>query len=138
MKKAVIIGAGPAGLTAAYELLDKSEDIEVVVLEETEKFGGISRTVEYNGNRMDMGGHRFFSKVPEVNEWWDKMLPRQGKPSYDDIVLKRPSSLANEGPDPEMVDRVMLRRNRISRIFFNGNVWYVFGQNLYFTYFLQR
>ncbi|WP_026659399.1 NAD(P)/FAD-dependent oxidoreductase [Butyrivibrio sp. AC2005] len=120
MKKAVIIGAGPAGLTAAYELLDRSEDIEVVVLEETEKFGGISRTVEYHGNRMDMGGHRFFSKVPEVNEWWDKMLPRQGKPSYDDIVLKRSSSLASDGPDPEMVDRVMLRRNRISRIFFNG------------------
>ncbi len=120
MKKALIIGAGPAGLTAAYELLKKSDDIEVVVLEETEKFGGISRTVEYKGNRMDMGGHRFFSKVPEVNEWWDNMLPKQGSPSYDDIVLNRPSSLTKGGPDPESEDRVMLRRNRISRIFFNS------------------
>ncbi len=120
MKKALIIGAGPAGLTAAYELLTKSDDIEVIVFEETDKFGGISRTVEYHGNRMDMGGHRFFSKVPEVNEWWDNMLPRQGSASYDDIVLKRSSTLKSGGPDPEKEDRVMLRRNRVSRIFFNS------------------
>ncbi|MCR5100843.1 MAG: NAD(P)/FAD-dependent oxidoreductase [Butyrivibrio sp.] len=119
MKKALIIGAGPAGLTAAYELLTKSKDIQVIVFEETDKFGGISRTVEYKGNRMDMGGHRFFSKVPEVNEWWDNMLPKQGKPSYDDALLKRKSTLTNGGPDPEKEDRVMLRRNRLSRIFFN-------------------
>ena len=66
MKKALIIGAGPAGLTAAYELLKKGKDVEVVVFEESDCFGGISRTVEYKGNRMDMGGHRFFSKIPEV------------------------------------------------------------------------
>ena len=77
MKKALIIGAGPAGLTAAYELLKKDKDMEVIVFEESEKMGGISRTVDYKGNRMDMGGHRFFSKVPEVNEWWEKMLPQQ-------------------------------------------------------------
>ena len=65
-QKAIIIGAGPAGLTAAYELLDKSKDYEVTILEESNTFGGISRTVNYKGNRMDMGGHRFFSKVPEV------------------------------------------------------------------------
>ncbi|MBP3199675.1 MAG: NAD(P)-binding protein, partial [Butyrivibrio sp.] len=81
MKKVLIIGAGPAGLTAAYELLTKSKDYQVVVFEETSKFGGISRTVDYKGNRMDMGGHRFFSKVPEVNEWWEKMLPQQGHPT---------------------------------------------------------
>ncbi|MBQ7708237.1 MAG: NAD(P)-binding protein, partial [Lachnospiraceae bacterium] len=57
-KKVLIIGAGPAGLTAAYELLSKSKDYEVVVYEESSCFGGISRTVEHNGNRMDMGGHR--------------------------------------------------------------------------------
>lgn len=119
MKKALIIGAGPAGLTAAYELLSKSKDYQVIVFEETEKFGGISRTVEYKGNRMDMGGHRFFSKVPEVNEWWEKMLPQQGAPTYDDIVLKRPMKMKEGGPDPEKVDRVMLRRNRVSRIFFD-------------------
>ena len=78
MQKVLIIGAGPAGLTAAYELMDKSKDYEVIVFEESGRFGGISRTVNYKGNRMDMGGHRFFSKVPEVNEWWEKMLPTQG------------------------------------------------------------
>ena len=63
MKKVVIIGAGPAGLTAAYELLKKSNEYEVTVLEESEVVGGISRTVRYNGNRMDIGGHRFFQKI---------------------------------------------------------------------------
>ncbi len=119
MKKALIIGAGPAGLTAAYELLTKDKDIEVVVFEESEKFGGISRTVDYKGNRMDMGGHRFFSKVPEVNEWWENMLPQQGAPSKDDIMLDRNVTLHKNGPDPETEDRVMLRRNRVSRIFFD-------------------
>lgn len=118
MKKIVIIGAGPAGLTAAYELLEKSNDFEVIVFEESDKFGGISRTVNYKGNRMDMGGHRFFSKVPEVNIWWEKMLPTQGAPSKDDIILKRSYSINEGGPDPEKEDRVMLRRKRLSRIFF--------------------
>lgn len=117
-KKALIIGAGPAGLTAAYELLKQSDDYEVVVFEESGDMGGISRTVNYKGNRMDMGGHRFFSKVPEVNAWWDMMLPRQGKPSYDDVLLHRKATLMKDGPDPEQEDRVMLRRNRVSRIFF--------------------
>ena len=120
MKKVLIIGAGPAGLTAAYELLDKSKDYEVIVFEESDCFGGISRTVNYKGNRMDMGGHRFFSKVPEVNEWWEKMLPTQGSKSYDDKLLHRKSTVVKGGPDPEKVDRVMLRRNRLSRIFFNS------------------
>lgn len=118
-KKVIIVGAGPAGLTAAYELLDKSSEYDVVVLEESDKFGGISRTVNYKGNRMDMGGHRFFSKVPEVNEWWEMMLPTQGALPYDDKKMKRKSTLKKGGPDPEKTDRVMLRRNRLSRIFFN-------------------
>ena len=120
MQKVLIIGAGPAGLTAAYELLDKSRDFEVIVLEESDRFGGISRTVNYKGNRMDMGGHRFFSKVPEVNAWWEKMLPTQGAMPYDDVVLGRESTTVAGGPDPEQTDRVMLRRNRLSRIFFNS------------------
>ena len=118
MKKVVVIGAGPAGLTAAYELLKQHGGYDVTVLEETDAIGGISRTVEYHGNRMDMGGHRFFSRVQEVNDWWEEMMPRQGSPSYDDKRLDRHCTLAEGGPDPEKTDEVMLIRQRLSRIFF--------------------
>ena len=118
-RKICIIGAGPAGLTAAYELLSKSKDYDVKIFEESSSMGGISKTVNYKGNRMDMGGHRFFSKVPEVNEWWGKMMPSQGALPYDDKVLKRNSEIIAGNPDPDEVDRVMLNRNRLSRIFFN-------------------
>lgn len=118
MKKVLIIGAGPAGLTAAYELLKTHKDYEVVVFEETNEIGGISKTVNYKGNRMDMGGHRFFSKVPEVNEWWDAILPLQGSKPKDDILLGRDIAVFPGGPDPEKTDRVMLRRHRVSRILF--------------------
>ena len=94
MKKAIVIGGGPAGLTSAYELLTGVEDVDVTLLEESDVFGGISKTVNYKGNRMDMGGHRFFSKAPEVNEWWEKMLPLQGSPSCDDIALGRSVALS--------------------------------------------
>ena len=123
MKKALVIGAGPAGLTAAYELLTRSKDIQVTVFEESDCFGGISKTVDYKGNRMDMGGHRFFSKIPEVNEWWDKMLPMQGSPTYDDIILSRTMPLVKGGPDPEKEDRVMLTRHRVSRIYFDSSFY---------------
>ena len=118
MKKAVIIGAGPAGVTAAYELLKKSDEYEVLILEESQEIGGISRTVRYNGNRMDIGGHRFFSKDDRVTAWWDEIMPLQGAPSYDDKVLGRTIPLRAGGPDPEKEDRVMLTRNRVSRIYY--------------------
>src|ERR1700759_1206101 len=73
-KKAIIIGAGPAGLTAAYELLTRTDAIPIV-LERSEHIGGISRTTKYKGNRMDMGPHRFFSKSDRVMDWWLKMMP---------------------------------------------------------------
>lgn len=123
MKRVLIIGAGPAGLTAAYELLSKSNEYEVVVFEGSDVFGGISKTVNYKGNRMDMGGHRFFSKAPEVNEWWDKMMPMQGAPSKDDIMLGRNVPLSADGPDPSKEDVVMLTRHRVSRIFFDGKFY---------------
>ena len=123
MKKALIIGAGPAGLTAAYELLTKSKDIAAVVSQDSACFGGISKTVNYKGNRMDMGGHRFFSKIPEVNEWWDKMLPMQGAPTYDDIILNRPMPVKEGAPDPDKEDRVMLTRHRVSRILFDSKFY---------------
>lgn len=100
-KKAIIIGAGPAGLTAAYELLEKT-DITPVVFESTEDIGGISKTVEYKGNRIDIGGHRFFSKSETVMNWWLNILP-----------LEDNSSLA-----PDSTDDIMLNRSRLSRILF--------------------
>jgi len=95
-QRALIIGAGPAGLTAAWELL-QTTDIRPVILEETGEIGGISRTAEHNGNRMDIGGHRFFSKSREVNALWERLLPPG---------------------DPERAERVMLLRPRVSRIFY--------------------
>ncbi|RHR25825.1 FAD-dependent oxidoreductase [Clostridium sp. AF19-22AC] len=120
MQKVVIIGAGPAGLTAAYELLKQSkENYEVTVLEGSQYIGGISRTVQFEGNRMDIGGHRFFSKDQRVMDWWKKILPLQGKPAYDDKILHRERPLAKGGPDPEKEDCVMLTRQRVSRIYYN-------------------
>lgn len=73
-KTAVIIGAGPAGLTAALELI-RNTDIHPIVLEATDEIGGISRTIRYKGNRMDIGGHRFFSKSDRVMQWWLELMP---------------------------------------------------------------
>ncbi len=116
MKHVVIIGAGPAGLTAAYELLKKSNEFQVTILEESDAIGGISKTIQYNGNRMDIGGHRFFSKNEEVTKWWNEMMPIQGSHSFDDIILERKKPLVKDGPDPEIDDTVMLVRQRVSRI----------------------
>src|SRR5882672_3704503 len=73
-KRAIIIGAGPAGLPLALELLRRTE-IQPVILEQSEHMGGISRTVRYKGNRMDIGGHRFFSKSDRVMQWWIDLMP---------------------------------------------------------------
>ena len=116
-KTAVIIGAGPAGLTAAYELL-KNTDILPIIFEESDFIGGISRTAQYKGNRMDIGGHRFFSKSDRVNELWQELMPVQGKPSFDDIKTGTEKELAENGPDPEKEDKVLLIRNRVSRIYY--------------------
>lgn len=120
MKTVIIIGAGPAGLTAGYELLKQSKDYKVIILEESSTVGGISRTVNYNGNRMDIGGHRFFSKDESVMNWWLSILPLQGAPSFDDELLNRPSKLSDYGPNPSKEDRVFLNRRRISRIYYLG------------------
>jgi protoporphyrinogen oxidase len=123
-KRAIIIGAGPAGLTAAYELLAKT-DIRPVIIEKSGDIGGISKTINYKGNRMDLGGHRFFSKSDLIMKWWQEILPLQGADSKDEILKeisyhKKNTSvrLPPNGPDPEKTDRVMLIRNRLSRIFF--------------------
>ena len=118
-KTAIIIGAGPAGLTAAYELLKKT-NIKPIILEQTDFIGGISATHKHNGNRMDMGGHRFFSKSETVMNWWSEILPLQGKPSADDILFNRSPDLSHRkgAPDPEKTDLVMLTRPRVSRIYY--------------------
>ena len=118
-KRAVIIGAGPAGLTAAYELVTRT-DIKPVIYEMSSDIGGLSKTVVYKGYRMDIGGHRFFSKSDTIMQWWHNILPLQGKPAIDDILLKRnvPLSTDENAPDPEKQDNVLLIRNRLSRILF--------------------
>jgi protoporphyrinogen oxidase len=120
-KTAIIIGAGPAGLTAAYELLLRS-DIKPIVLEKSADIGGISKTVNYKGNRIDLGGHRFFSKSDRVMKWWLDILPIQSIEATA-FYLKyhgQQTSVENskQGPDPDKEDKVFLIRHRLSRIFY--------------------
>lgn len=129
-KRTIIIGAGPAGLTAAFELLTRT-DIDVVVMEATGEIGGISQTVEYKGNRMDIGGHRFFSKSDRVMNWWLKILPidHKGEESKELTITYqtktktiRPENLEDELKHP---DKAMLVRNRLSRIYY-GRKFYAY------------
>ncbi len=113
-KTAIIIGAG---LTVAYKFL-KETNIKPLIIEESEFIGGISRTEVFNGNRIDIGGHRFFSKNKDILKIWEELLPIQSKPSKDDTLLKINKNLPKKGPNPEKTDNVMLIRNRVSRIFF--------------------
>ncbi len=119
--QAVIIGAGPAGLTAAYELLARS-NVMPIVLEMSDCMGGISRTVNYKGNRIDIGGHRFFSKSDRVMQWWLDRLPMQAVAEAEQTItyhrMKRHVSCDGPAPDPEREDNVMLVRPRKSRIYY--------------------
>lgn len=119
---ALIAGAGPAGLTAALELLRRSEIVPIVV-EADGQVGGISKTVNYRGNRMDLGGHRFFSKSDWVMRWWQDILPIEREAIEPEspvrISYQRQSSdLVPRVLSPSSSDRVMLVRRRLSRIFY--------------------
>ncbi len=118
----VIIGAGPAGLTAAYEL-QRQGCANVLILEEEEQAGGISKTINFNGWRMDIGGHRFFSKSKRILDWWNEILPMAGSPASDDKLLGRSLPFAPNGPDPEEDDLVMLVRSRKSSIIFERHFY---------------
>jgi protoporphyrinogen oxidase len=117
---AIIIGAGPAGLTAAYELLTRT-DIKPIVLERSEYMGGLARTVVHNGNRIDIGGHRFFSKSDRVMNWWFHFLPVQQTPSGRTTIAYQRKNREIQTPtngNPDEGDLVMLVRQRRSRIYF--------------------
>lgn len=125
-KNILIIGAGPAGLSAAHRLLSNNQNkknendtkYNILILEADTQVGGISKTVEHNGYRMDLGGHRFFSKNQEVNDFWNEIMPLQGEPSYDDIINGRKLELNPNGPNPQLENNVFLKRQRVSRIFY--------------------
>lgn len=121
-KKAVIIGGGPAGLTAAYELC-KRTDIVPVVIEMSAYWGGISRTESQNGNRIDIGGHRFFSKSDKVMDWWQHIMPIYDDEKTIEITYqnqKRTIDTNTSKVNALHADRVMLVRKRKSRIFTNN------------------
>jgi protoporphyrinogen oxidase len=122
----VIIGAGPAGLTAGLELV-RAGRRDVLVLEATDDLGGLSKTVNYKGNRIDIGGHRFFSKSDWVMNWWRELLPvampaGAGGESQFRVAYQGASRLlgAESIRATEADEAVMLLRNRLSRIYFNG------------------
>lgn len=106
-KTAVIIGAGPAGLTAGLELLRKT-DIKPVILEKTSDIGGISKTVNYKGNRIDIGGHRFFSKSDTVMNYWQEIYK----------ITQSPENWPKNKKWDLNSDNVFLIRERLSRIFY--------------------
>ena len=117
-KKALIVGAGPAGLSAAFKLLNETNVVPVVC--EAEGFvGGISCTRNVDGNRMDMGGHRFFSKSKTVVDFWNSLLTAQTAPAADEILLGATKPIqADDAGNPQLYDEVFLKRRRFSRIYY--------------------
>ncbi len=120
-KTALLIGAGPAGLTAALEFLRRS-DVHPIVLEASHEIGGISRTIKHNGNRIDIGGHRFFSKSDRVMNWWMELMPPEASADTQHALRhqnkQRTLKTNSQGVSPETTDLVMLVRPRKSRIYF--------------------
>jgi protoporphyrinogen oxidase len=119
---AVIAGAGPAGLTAALELLRRT-DIMPIIFEADTQVGGLSKTINYRGNRMDLGGHRFFSKSDWVMRWWQEILPVGQEPTPQPSTTRISYQGESRGFTPETreaisADAIMIVRRRLSRIFY--------------------
>ena len=104
-KSVIIIGAGPAGLTAAYELLHKT-NYNIIVFEKSDSVGGISKTIDYKGNRIDIGPHRFFSKSERVMKWWQNIMP------ISETITEKNSKEGYEN------DNVFLTKDRFTRIYY--------------------
>jgi protoporphyrinogen oxidase len=125
MPDAIIIGAGPSGLTAAYELL-RTTNIRPILIEQDTQVGGISKTVNYKGNRIDLGGHRFFSKSDAVIDWWLQFLPLAKDIDAGELELtyrNQKTQLAARSRPEAAEDAVMLLRQRKSRIFYGGKFY---------------
>jgi protoporphyrinogen oxidase len=121
-KTALIIGAGPAGLTVALELL-KRTDIHPIIIEKESVVGGLSRTVHHKGNRMDIGGHRFFSKSDEIMKWWTEILPiLKEDRDISDLYKEKNLRLAKKNI-PSKQKNVFLIRKRLSRIFYRKKLY---------------
>ena len=119
-KKIIIIGAGPSGLSCAYYILQNT-DIKPIIIEESQHIGGISATVDYKGNRIDFGGHRFFTKNADVMKLWQEIFPIQDAPSKDEILTGNADNKYKEThvyANPEKDEKIFLKRRRISRIYF--------------------
>ena len=99
-REVLIIGAGPAGLTAALELVRAG--VRPIVIEADSQVGGISKTINFEGNRMDLGGHRFFSKSDWVMDWWQQILPVEMDESSErasgESLLPRPAAFLRAQP----------------------------------------
>ena len=119
-KTAIIIGAGPAGLTAAYELLTRT-DVKPIIIEKSTYMGGLSRTVLYKGNRIDIGPHRFFSKSDRVMDWWFQFMPMEASEGGDQQITYHHSTRSVGGgklSDPDRQEHVFLTLNRRTRIYY--------------------
>lgn len=118
-RKAIIIGAGAAGITAAYYLVLNS-DIKPIIIEAENVIGGLAKTVNYDGILADIGPHRFFTKDEKVMDLWKQVLPLQGKGAKDDLLLNRYTDFKDGFADPETEEKVFLRRRRFSRIYYKN------------------
>src|SRR5580698_804046 len=118
---AIIIGAGPAGLTAAYELLMRS-DVLPIIIEKSDVIGGLARTIEYKGNYIDIGPHRFFSKSDRVMDWWMTMMPVQAKPGERPEIsyhnAKRNITPVNAATEVDDNGNMLITLQRQTRIYY--------------------